>query len=315
MGLQLTKNLTDTRSEQMDTFFDDLYWNAQPQNSQLTNQPEENLGLILEFLGFDDLLSLAQCCKKLHMSVMSFLKHEGVGLIREMQKFKHKNENFLTVVEAKKMTKYQEVEGNKDVRDNNVNNLSSSDRRKLWWLMKEKNLMKQQITRISTTDSSVSFPHRGNGNYIPVEQDARLGRKICVLKNVCWLHVVTTFPDVDPGEYTCSLVLKVLRSCSMPHSGHQATEWIVNKAITNPRTQRPFWDALMKQTTPALNLCDGLMIQLVDEADAKDKWIEVTVPAFRVEEKSEVVFEMKDIECPWWKSGIHFDFVQLKRIS
>ena len=26
---------------------------------------------------------------------------------------------------------------------------------------------------------------------------------------VCWLHVVTTFPDVDPGEYTCSLVLKV----------------------------------------------------------------------------------------------------------
>ena len=27
----------------------------------------------------------------------------------------------------------------------------------------------------------------------------------------------------------------------------------------------------------------------------------------------DVTFEMKDIECPWWKSGLALDFVQLEK--
>jgi len=99
----------------------------------------------------------------------------------------------------------------------------------------------------------------------------------------------------------------------MPHSGSQATEWIIKQSDIKQRTGGEFWRQLAKQRTPDAGLCDGLRVEVVDKSEADERWIAIRLPEFRVHDRMDVTFEMKDIECKWWKSDLALDFVEIKR--
>jgi len=308
------------RREMMKNFKDDLYNGIEVQSSFFCTQPQDTRDLILDLLNLEELVNLGLTSKYLHSAVIAFIKHEcnSNGLQHSLDRFSKNNSDLLTPLE-KNITSV--AAANKIDMTKTVEELTSSDRRHLWWLEREKNIFRNQTIRISVTDDSVHFPHK-NTHHIPVQEDAALGRMVCSVDNVCWLHVVTTFKDIEPGTYVCSLVLKVKSNCRMPHSQNQATSWIVShkdekdqgvSVTQTQRTGREFWDQLSEQRTPVPELCDGLTVEVVDVADARENWIAIRLPEFRLSLMGDVVFEMKDIECGWWKSGLVIDFIQIKK--
>lgn len=297
-------------------FYDNVYNYTNPVNwtSNLLGQPVDTLDIILSYLDAEELLNVSCTCKAMHTTIMRFIKHEcsARNLENHLQDFKKTNEGLLTVQEQA-----MDRIADEDPLDQAApaEELSSKERRRLWWLFKRKKYFDMKTLRISIADADrVGFAHRGTG-YIPVEEDEELGREICNLLEVCWLHFDATFENVPPGLYAASVVLKVKRGCRMPHSDNQKTEWIVTGAETNPRTGKQFWKELAMGRTPSAELCDGLSIHVVDNKKDSENWIAIQLPPVRISGAEAVNVAMKDIECPWWKSGIRFDFVQLKKIS
>ncbi|XP_023329958.1 uncharacterized protein LOC111702483 [Eurytemora carolleeae] len=101
----------------------------------------------------------------------------------------------------------------------------------------------------------------------------------------------------------------------MPYeSGRDGVDWIVNHTEVLLRTYKDFWIELANGRTPADEHLNGLKLDIVDDRVVEEKWIRLTTPQFRMEKKGTVKFEFKDIENGWWKRGILFDFMELKKI-
>ena len=43
--------------------------------------------------------------------------------------------------------------------------------------------------------------------------------------------------------------------------------------------------------------------------------MKVVLPAVTKETGGNIAFSFHDTECPWWKGGIVFDFIELKKIE
>lgn len=314
------------------------------QHCHLADQPVDTIGHILEFLGVGDLQNLAVTSRFFHDVVIAYIKHKTAAhqLVLSLEDFLAATGGLLTAEEQqifagirREGTRLDELMAKED--------LSSSDRSLLWWLMRERSRFLGRVRRISAADECVHFPHRGNEHYIPVVHDDSLDRQVCRLENVCWLQITATFPQVPPGRYTCSLVLKVLSYCRMPHADNQATYWRLSCSDTHPRTGRQWWDCLSKSQTPSAALSDGLTVHVLggptkppgghlddqrlpawlrmlaaggDNSQTEElPWLRVTLPELRLTETQDVTFDLQDVECPWWKSGVVFDFIELRRIS
>ena len=61
-------------------------------------------------------------------------------------------------------------------------------------------------------------------------------------------------------------------------------------------------------TTPLPDIV-GLSVHWDEE---RSGWVIVSLAPVTVTEGG-LVFRMRDVECPHWKSGLSFDFLQLKR--
>ena len=44
-------------------------------------------------------------------------------------------------------------------------------------------------------------------------------------------------------------------------------------------------------------------------------WVRVVLPVVTRENEGNLVFSFRDTQCPWWKGGILFDFIELRKIS
>jgi len=43
--------------------------------------------------------------------------------------------------------------------------------------------------------------------------------------------------------------------------------------------------------------------------------VRVEMPEMVVEKEGDISFELKDVECPWWKADLLFDFIELRRLK
>ena len=43
--------------------------------------------------------------------------------------------------------------------------------------------------------------------------------------------------------------------------------------------------------------------------------MKVVLPAVTKETEGNIAFSFRDTDCPWWKGGIFFDFIELKKIE
>jgi hypothetical protein len=59
--------------------------------------------------------------------------------------------------------------------------------------------------------------------------------------------------------------------------------------------------------------------RLISRQTSGDKsdmpWLRITLPEFTLLETQDVVFDMQDIECGFWKQGIIFDFIELRKCT
>ncbi|XP_023329960.1 uncharacterized protein LOC111702484 isoform X2 [Eurytemora carolleeae] len=159
----------NARREALKTFKDDLYTGAQVQTSLLCTQCADTLDISLEFLPLSDLLALSCTCKTLYIAVLAYIKHicNKSGLEEAYSKFLDKNKELLTLVEqgAGVLGELQGLDMGKSVEE-----LTSSERRQLWFLAKWKEFYYLETRRISVTNESVDFPHKGT-HFIPIQQE------------------------------------------------------------------------------------------------------------------------------------------------
>ena len=171
-------------------------------------------------------------------------------------------------------------------------------------------------TTISVSDERVHFPHRGNSNYVLVEEDPSLGRKIVTIREICWLEVGYTF-SVTPGTFSVSLRLRVNPGdFRWPHKDTDPTIFSLSYPSSSGQESRSvslykdWWKALTRTaSSPPLPLIEGLSVHMEDDMSP---WMMVTMAPVTVTEGG-LVFRMRDVECPHWKSGLSFDFLQLTR--
>ena len=170
------------------------------------------------------------------------------------------------------------------------------------------------VQRLSLCDPRVHFPHRGTG-YIPTPLDRDLGRNIASVDNVCWLSFSATFDAVEAGDYSISVLMKVSPDMSMPHRSEDYTEWTVQYPRDlehnelKVRVYKDWWNKLSSGGIPQSGSNN-----LVVESENHSGWVRVIIPKITVSKPGEVWFEMRDVVCPYWKSGIFFDFIQISKI-
>ena len=174
--------------------------------------------------------------------------------------------------------------------------------------------------RISVSDERVHFPHRGNSNNVLVEEDPTLGRQIVTIRDICWLEIGHTF-SVTPCTYSVSLRLRVNPEVfRWPHNDKEPTTFSLSYPLpsgdqwsTSVNVYSNWWNALKRPWTSPLPDIEGLSVNF-EEARPEERsgWVTVILGPVMVTQDS-LVFRMRDVECPHWKSGISFDFLQLIR--
>ena len=173
--------------------------------------------------------------------------------------------------------------------------------------------------RISVSDARVHFPHRGNSSYVVVEEDPILGRQIVTIRQICWLEIGHTFP-ATPGIFSVSLRLRVnSENFRWPHEDTDPTVFSVSyPSFSGQETKsvsvyRNWWTALKEPWAMSVPFTEGLSVTWEELGTGeRTGWVSVTTDPVTVTE-GEIVFRMRDVECPHWKSGLSFDFLQLTR--
>jgi hypothetical protein len=106
---------------------------------------------------------------------------------------------------------------------------------------------------------------------------------------------------------------------------------------TKTRTGREWWNALARGGwPPSREQCDGLKLAYIEKSgpqeatvgggwqtfldgwpsdvdDIEPPWIRIILPEFTLRERQDVVFQLEDVECLFWKRGIFFDFIELRK--
>ena len=110
--------------------------------------------------------------------------------------------------------------------------------------------------------------------------------------------------------------MKVDTDLIMPHRAGDYTEWILSYPGASHEEQlsikvyKQWWQELSRGEVPQ----SGARNLLVEWEEDKMDWFRVSIREVTVSRRGDLYFEMKDVVCPYWKSGIYFDFLDLSRI-
>ena len=278
--------------------------------------PINSLENIFSQISLKDLSRFSQTCKYFNVAVGEFLRHQccaAESLLKE--------QDFVTrlgqLATRSELIMLEEIQKSFSQDEGEESCLSRAARYKLL----HHNQMFEQMNhnRISVCDERVNFPHRGTNHYIVVEEDTILKRQIATVRHVCWLEINHTFP-VTPGMYSVTLRVRVNHGhFRWPHASRDAT----NFSITYPspsgrdscsvRIYKDWWKTLHEPWTPPVRNVKGISVTWEEVRGDKTGWVSVTMDPVTVTEEGRLVFQMKDVECPHWKSGLSFDFLQLTK--
>jgi len=287
----------------------------------LLSLPPTSLELILYFLPLRDVSHFARSCSHLDSVVGEFLRHqcETQHLSQALRDFLKGKFGLLTQTEKEVGERLE---------------MQEDSRQRLYRLLHHRNIYQTVGDRVTCCDPRVDIPHRDNRRYMDVKQMGKLGRKVVEVVTVCWLSVTHTWDQVQPGNYQVSLRLMINDNFTWPHTEAQMSRWSVKfpsltgEEETQLRVGRQWWRMLQQLRSPSAsvsgqargNQCNSVGRGLVadwemDHCGHTTGWIHVILPVFTVEKQGSVTFQFQDIECPWWKGGVAFDFIELRRIE
>ncbi|TRY74537.1 hypothetical protein TCAL_16828 [Tigriopus californicus] len=166
-----------------------------------------------------------------------------------------------------------------------------------------------------------SFAHKDNSNYFQVIHDETLNRQIVHLHTVCWLHFEHTFRDLPPGRYQCSLRMRATPQLNWSTFGasqppgsievrqitqtHGSPEVLVSQAM-----QANWWSQIRARQFDGSNLENATL-----HFESGTSWFHVTLTPFQLERCSDILFQFRDVDHPFWKSGLDWDFIELRKLS
>ena len=295
--------------------------------------PPNIVEIVCSFLNLRDLSSLSQASKAVDNFVGEFLRHEccSAAVIESYRKFaRDYGGNLATLSERRiledinRRISLVQSPGERSLpvilisqqesgpeREKEMENVS---RVALYKMLHHRTMFTNVVQRVSLCDPRVHFPHRGSG-YVTTPVDRDLGRNIVSVDNVCWLQFSTTFSAVEAGDYRISVLMKVTPDLSLPHRSGDYTEWTVHYPRDldhnelNVRVDKSWWNKLKTGGTPQSGSNN-----LIVESESNSGWFRVIIPKITVSKPGEIWFDMKDVVCPYWKSGLCFDFIQLSKI-
>jgi hypothetical protein len=192
------------------------------------------------------------------------------------------------------------------------------------------------------------FPHLGNTDYIFKTFNDELNREVVRLSTICWLHFIKTFTGVPKGKFysfrhlfdgrtaifffffiflgrfRASLRIRALPNLSWSDYGNnQHGTTISVSSVTSKgdeKVVRPLvtqlvpvsvWEAMAKRSSGNVASLDP-PAKITFDSTRSDSWAWLHLAPFDIEdETADVRFLFRDVDNPWWKSGMEWDFVQL----
>ena len=304
--------------------------------------PRNIFEIIFAHLSLVELSQLSQSCRSVNLMVGEYLRHEccSAAAAATFRQFVAKHDSLLTMTErwiVEDINKHLHLAASAD--DEDIPRLAQ------YKLLNTLEMFKVTCRRISVCDDAVGFPHRGNPQYVPIKHNEELGRNMACVQDVCWLAIDHEFPEVEPGRYSVSLRARI-HNLRWPHTDTQTTQFSLEHPgaghMTDSWTRsvtKLWWKTLAKGETPSEDGANtGLSVTWEsgrvgtteftnamksvgfgfgpsdqDDRYYKTGWFSITLSPFTVSTRGSVHFQMKDVECPWWKSGLWFDFIQLTR--
>jgi len=340
-GYRLTKDRTIHKLKQTKKGSSSSYYQApllDGSTCPLLEVPPNILEIIFSGLSLQELSQLSQACKQFDDQVGEFLRHECHA--RDLQptkiyEFLQINRKLLTHLESELF-----IHGD-FVLSKEKDELPRKMMYSVLYLHHCRRLF-INCRRVSTTDDSVCFPHRGKNRYIPVRYSDHLDRNIVRVKTACWLQFSHEFRDVSPGRYMVSVQVRV--ESNLAHGDYEsdnATQFIVKYPGADAEVKtmsknvfRNWWQQLYQNKTPSADISDGVQVTW-DETTLKNDqsitsssplqsllyghemnnaprpWVTVTLPEFMLTQPGSVSFELRDAEGGWRKGEL---FIQLTKL-
>ena len=176
-----------------------------------------------------------------------------------------------------------------------------------------------------------AFPHLENPRYIVRQRSDELNREIVHLSDVCWLHFVKDFKAIPRGRYRASLRIRVLPNLQWGYGNdptvttitvgtlHKGSDESGKERVESLVTQlvpRASWRKMARRTTgPSSDYQLEPPAKIVFDTTSRDSWAWIHLAPFEVTEyEATIRFEFRDVDNPWWKSGMEWDFIQLSSI-
>ena len=177
------------------------------------------------------------------------------------------------------------------------------------------------IRRFSVTEA-IEFPHYGNPQYIVKEKSDLLNREVVHLKTVCWLHFKQILPDIKAGTYEISVHFQMGSDFSWPSgrtwggNNKSAAQLLVTDENSHDEpplvqvdVEPEYWNQVEQ------NKFENRLLQGNAFFTKSGKyWNLITMKNVIVEKQTNLAFVWKDIDNPWWKHDMYWDYVQIKEV-
>jgi len=255
---------------------------------------DDPLKRVFYYLSVKDLFMLASVSRKLYTDIECYCKETCIRLTLES-----------VVLTLLKQQLKHEIEFHLEFKAANY--------RYKWLFMiwvKLKGVHRKSVTQYHLSNLA-------NPSYITKKYDNFLQRHILELTNVRLLHCTLTFCSISPGNYRAALRMNINNILWPDHDAPATiiTRWEdscgfhENKIKVKTNEWGRFCDDLRKGNSIRVN---GAWLTNYDTCHG---WFDFCLDDFNLLECSEVTFEFKDIVNCRWKSGIRWDYVELKQID
>eukprot|EP00092_Neocalanus_flemingeri_P052629 GFUD01061591.1.p1 GENE.GFUD01061591.1~~GFUD01061591.1.p1 ORF type:complete len:286 (+),score=101.96 GFUD01061591.1:71-928(+) len=269
-----------------------------PHDVLLLDLPHDVLLLLCNYLPLQDLPNLSRSCTHLNLLVGQHLDHlTSVKMISSWARFLSTNTGLLTQMESlvDHVRKKEDLMGRKD----------------MYRLLHIRPDKMEEVRRVSCAEERVTFIGRDSPDKVEVRDE--LCRKVVRVDRVRWLQVEYKWSEVKLGRYRVSVRIRVEDNFTWPHTEHQPTVWTVGFPVEEGEedivvgVDRAWWRHLRKSKT--------LGGRLLVEKEGLGKWVRVVLPEVNVKRVGVVQVKVRDTVCNWWKGGLSFDFLELRRVG
>lgn len=263
---------------------------------------------ILMHLDVKDLSSLCKTSKKMKEHVQSFALHYVLSYSRMQNLHKFLQCGLLNPTEKAESDRITQC---------GDPNVSTS-----LYFLKCIKLYGQNIRRYSITEAD-EFTHYGNQNYIVREYSQLLRRDVVYLKTVCWLYFKQSLPNVPAGKYHVSIHFLLGETLHWPSGrlwggNNKRTAQLKVIDENGDKDDPPLVEVEMEPEywaqIKANKFQNGLLQGNAIVTENGNNWRLITFKKFRIEKPTNLAFIWKDIENPWWKNGMYWDYVEIKEV-